>query len=80
MPIYEYRCLDCGKISEILLRNPGSEDIECPMCGSENLEKLLSASYAIKMNSSMPGRTCCGRIERCEIPPCFGEGTCRRSN
>ena len=80
MPIYEYRCLSCGKISGIFLRSSESEDIECPMCGSENLEKLLPASYAIKMNSSIPGRTCCGKMERCEILPCSGEGTCRRSN
>jgi len=57
-----------------------SEIIECPTCGSENLEKLLSVSCTIKMNSSIPGRTCCGKMERCEILPCSGEGTCRRSN
>jgi len=51
MPIYEYRCLDCGKISEIFLRSPRSESIECPICGSKNLERLLSASYAIKMGA-----------------------------
>ncbi|MCD6599276.1 MAG: zinc ribbon domain-containing protein [Dehalococcoidia bacterium] len=80
MPIYEYRCLSCGKISEIFLRGSESEDIECPLCGSKNLEKLLPASYAIKMNSSMSSRTCCGRIERCEVPPCSEDATCRRSN
>ena len=57
-----------------------AEIIECPMCGSENLEKFLSVSYAIKMNSSIPGITCCGRMERYEVPPCSGDGTCRRSN
>jgi len=51
MPIYEYRCLDCGKISEIFLRSPHSGSIECPICGSKNLERLLSASYAIKMGA-----------------------------
>lgn len=80
MPIYEYRCLNCGRISEILLRNLDNENIECPICGSENLEKLLSASYAIRMNDSMAGRTCCGRTERCETPPCSVNDTCGRND
>lgn len=78
MPIYEYECLDCGKISEIFFRSPNTETIECPICGSKNLQKLVSASYAIRMDASMPGRTCCGRTERCETPPCSLDGTCRR--
>jgi putative FmdB family regulatory protein len=78
MPIYEYKCLDCGKVSEIFLRSPNSEGAKCPICGSENLERLLSASYAIRMNATMPGRTCCGRTERCETPPCSTEGICQR--
>ncbi len=78
MPIYEYKCLDCGKISEIFLRSPNTETIECPICRSKNLQKLVSASYAIRMDASMPGRTCCGRTERCETPPCSSGGACRR--
>ncbi len=79
MPIYEYRCLECGRTSEILLRN-SNESIECAFCGSKNLEKLLSASYSIRMSASMPGRTCCGRTERCDAPPCSLDGTCGRDS
>ncbi len=78
MPIYEYRCLDCGKISEVFLRSRDSESTKCPNCGSRNLERLLSASYTIRMSGSTPGKTCCGRTERCEAPPCSTEGVCRR--
>ncbi len=79
MPVYEYRCLECGETSEMLLRS-GNESIECPSCGSKNLEKLFSASYNIRMSASMPGRTCCGRAERCETPPCSLDNTCRRDS
>lgn len=79
MPIYEYRCLDCGETSEILLRS-GNESAACPFCSSRNLEKLLSASYAIRGSAPMPGRTCCGRTERCEAPPCSTDDTCRRDS
>jgi putative FmdB family regulatory protein len=79
MPIYEYRCLECGKTSEILLRG-SDEGVECTFCGSKNLEKLLSASYSIRTSASIPGRTCCGRTERCDTPPCSLDGTCGRDS
>jgi len=78
MPIYDYKCRECGRVSEIFLRSPDSEDIKCPDCGSNNLERLISASYMIKMNAPMPGTTCCGRAERCETPPCSTGDVCRR--
>jgi putative FmdB family regulatory protein len=78
MPIYEYRCMDCGKTSEIFLRTPNSGSIECPICGGKNVERLLSASYAIKMSDFMTEKTCCGRTGRCEMPPCSTDATCRR--
>ncbi len=78
MPIFDYKCQDCGKVLELFLRSPDSEDIKCPNCGSNNLEKLISASYTIRMGASMPGTTCCGRTERCEAPPCSTGDICRR--
>jgi putative FmdB family regulatory protein len=78
MPIYEYKCQECGRISEIFLRSPSSENAQCPACGSYKLDKLLSASYTLKTRASTPGTTCCGRAERCETPPCSSDDTCRR--
>jgi putative FmdB family regulatory protein len=77
MPIYDFRCRQCGKVSELFVRG-GEQAPCCPDCGSADLEKLLSSSYMIKMSSQAPGTTCCGQAERCETPPCStGEG-CRR--
>ena len=77
MPIYDYRCRECGSASELFLRSSNAE-ARCPHCGSENLERLISASYTIKMDAAAPGTTCCGRTERCETPPCSTEDVCRR--
>ena len=77
MPIYEYRCLECGSRSEIFLRSPG-EDVWCPACGSYKLDKLISPSYTLATGTPAPGATCCGRGERCETPPCSADNTCRR--
>ncbi|MBC7248870.1 MAG: zinc ribbon domain-containing protein [Anaerolineae bacterium] len=78
MPIYEYRCHNCGSRVEILVR-PGDHAPSCPHCGSPLREKLLSAPYVMSERSSRPaGHTCCGREERCAAPPCSSGGSCRR--
>ncbi len=76
MPIYEYRCQDCGKRVEMLLRS-GDESPRCPSCGSALLEKLISTPYVLS-GGRLPGRTCCGQEERCATPPCSTEEGCRR--
>ncbi|HDN79671.1 MAG: zinc ribbon domain-containing protein [Chloroflexi bacterium] len=79
MPIYEYRCQDCGRQVELLVRSEDAE-IRCPYCGSSSLEKLLSVPYVMggrDMHSS-EWRTCCGRDSPCDAPPCSSDGICRR--
>lgn len=78
MPIYDYKCKDCGKVSEIFLHSLDGSAIRCPICGGENLEKLISSSYMIRMDASSPGATCCGRDSRCDTPPCSTGGICHR--
>ncbi|MBM3285377.1 MAG: zinc ribbon domain-containing protein [Candidatus Aminicenantes bacterium] len=43
MPIYEFRCRDCGKKSTFLTLSVGSAfDPKCGKCGSRDLVKLVS--------------------------------------
>jgi putative FmdB family regulatory protein len=43
LPIYEYRCRDCGKKSSYLTLSVKSKfDPRCKKCGGANLEKLVS--------------------------------------
>jgi len=78
MPIYEYRCKSCGERVEILVRSGSNGSPICPNCGSALLEKLLSAPHVMTGQRRPAGRTCCGREERCETPPCSEGGACRR--
>ena len=41
MPIYDYRCSECGQTSELLVRT--STVPVCPACGSQRLDKQVSA-------------------------------------
>ncbi len=43
MPIFEYRCQDCGHEFEALVL-PQHAAPSCPQCQSAKLEKLLSAA------------------------------------
>jgi len=84
VPIYEYKCENCGKIIEVFQRgakqeNPRENPIVCSDCGSTNLTRLFSVPGMVRMGSSVPeGTTCCGRTERCEAPPCSTDGVCER--
>ena len=41
MPIYEYRCNQCGEDFEKLVY--GSTTVACPKCSSQDIKKKLSA-------------------------------------
>jgi putative FmdB family regulatory protein len=65
MPIYEYRCEDCEKPFEKLVR-AFREEVTCPACGSGEVERLLStfamSGLASSTSSSGGGGGCgCGR-------------------
>ena len=52
MAIYEYKCSDCGEISEHLVFS-SEDEVACEKCGSKNLEKLLSGfAVSVKAGSS----------------------------
>jgi putative FmdB family regulatory protein len=80
MPIYEYRCQDCGKVTEVFVRMVNQEiDLSCFFCNSKNLQKIFSTPSYVRMgNSTSKGSTCCGATERCDRPPCTDGGICQK--
>ena len=51
MPIYDFKCRECGRVSEMFLRSANDQVVRCPDCGSQNMERLITASYMIKMGA-----------------------------
>ncbi len=48
MPIYEFRCEDCGKEFEVFLKNKEElGNVECKNCKSKNLKRLMSIVNSI---------------------------------
>jgi putative FmdB family regulatory protein len=74
MPIYEFKCLSCGNIFELLqLKKETNEtEMKCPVCKSEEIEKVLSTvsvitSSGVKSTHSM--KSCSsGSCASFEIP------------
>jgi putative FmdB family regulatory protein len=42
MPIYEYRCENCDKSFETLVRPGHGDDAQCPSCNGLNLSREMS--------------------------------------
>jgi len=67
MPLYEYRCEECRKECELLVKNMDSRP-ECPECGSRKMSKLLSVIGAPvvdggRSSSARESAETCGRSE-----------------
>jgi putative FmdB family regulatory protein len=78
MPIYEYECKSCRQIQEILQGSAEEPALKCAHCGSTDFKRLISAAFVSTGAFAHKGKTCCGRDERCETPPCSINDTCRQ--
>jgi putative FmdB family regulatory protein len=48
MPLYEYRCEDCGRRVTIWRSFSETSPPHCPICGGENLTRLISQVSVVK--------------------------------
>jgi putative FmdB family regulatory protein len=55
MPIYEYRCEECGKRSSALLSSYSSPDPACPHCGKPALRRLVSTFATVSSGETEGG-------------------------
>ncbi|MBN2205922.1 MAG: zinc ribbon domain-containing protein [Candidatus Aminicenantes bacterium] len=54
MPIYEFRCRDCGRTTSVLIRSLNQAfDPRCAACGGANLVKLVSR-VAVRRSAGGP--------------------------
>jgi putative FmdB family regulatory protein len=63
MPMYEYRCADCGREFEELVSMNERKNPPCPSCGSSKTEKKLSVISGFSPGGAScdgPSCSCCG--------------------
>jgi putative FmdB family regulatory protein len=73
MPIFEYRCGDCGEKFEKLLRRESDQAaLVCPKCGAKHLEREFStfAAHARGGGAAEPAPGPCGAM--CPTPGLCG--------
>jgi len=47
--IYEFRCGECHKVSEVWMKMSDPNPTQCPACGSSKFERIISnTSFALK--------------------------------
>lgn len=65
MPIYEYQCQDCQRVSEFLLLTlQESFRPTCPRCGSQQMTRVMSR-VRVRLSEET-------RMERLADPACLG--------
>jgi putative FmdB family regulatory protein len=68
MPIFEYRCEQCGNKFEAILF--GEQKPECPNCHTHKLEQQLS-TFSVSTRSSAPAASAgCGQANCCMMGGC----------
>lgn len=60
MPIYEYRCPDCGNSFERFCRSPSHSDRfqACPECGYEKASRVLSRVASVRTGRQESTASC----------------------
>ncbi|HIE38832.1 MAG TPA: zinc ribbon domain-containing protein [Anaerolineales bacterium] len=59
MPIYEYRCQKCGERFEKFVRSfSAQQTLECPRCGSDEVEKAVSL-FGVGSSTHSSGAAVC---------------------
>jgi putative FmdB family regulatory protein len=72
MPIYEYRCDDCGtKFEKLVRRTADAAAVECPSCGEHHLTQELS-TFAAQVN----GASKSSDMPSCPSGRCSTPGLC----
>ena len=79
MPIYEFRCLACGELFEMLMMRSDPEgEAGCPKCSSKGFERVISStnfsvagSGGKSSGAESRSRTCSGgSCTTYDIPGC----------
>lgn len=71
MPIYEFKCLKCNDIFELLLMNKSqSLKLQCPKCHSEDLERIISAAGYAMGSGNNPRKGAISQSRTCPSGSC----------
>lgn len=78
MPIYAYKCSDCGFEQDVMQKMSDAPLTDCPACGQSGFAKQLTAAgFALKGNGYYATDFKNGGAKPTEAPsPACGAGAC----
>jgi len=77
MPIYDYRCNDCGSTYDVFHKvREIEEDVICPTCNSQKHTRLLSAPNVTVSGSSKSSSMDFPSDSSCDTGGCCGGSSC----
>lgn len=72
MPVFDYKCENCGKTFEEFVISYSTQDseVKCPFCGEHRAKKMISAPLVGKSSSSnsIPNSRCSSTGFSCGCP------------
>ncbi len=71
MPIFEYKCSQCGFVNEALVKSASAKPPACPKCGEKKVEKQFS-TFAAVVKENAP------EVSKCHT--CPGAAACPNAN
>jgi len=60
MPIYDFKCMECGHKFDQMVASSDRAKVKCPRCGAINPQQLLSAFATTKSSGSGSSDPCLG--------------------
>jgi putative FmdB family regulatory protein len=59
MPLFEYRCKECGHVTEFLEKAGTKAEHPCEQCGSKKTDRILSAFAVGESGASRSSQSSC---------------------
>jgi putative FmdB family regulatory protein len=70
MPMFEYKCRQCGHVMEVLQKSRKATRQTCDQCGATDMKKLLSGFAVGQGKADSPA------CDSCAAAPACGGGMC----
>lgn len=72
MPIYEFRCLNCQELFEMLVMNPDDKGkVNCPECNAETSERVMSTTnFSVAGGDRGASSGPCAQTRKCSGGSC----------